>query len=198
MSTICVFCGASPGIRPSYQAAARALGTRIALAGHRLVYGGAAIGLMGELADAALAGGGEVIGVVPAHIDRLGITHTRLHRLHRVGTMHERKALMAELAEVVVTLPGGVGTLDEISEMLCWSQLGIQRKALWLVDIEKYYQPLLAFLGHAVREGFLSSDHAGHVRVVGDIEAIELPPAAAPPRRPAPPQPVRADTAQPP
>jgi uncharacterized protein (TIGR00730 family) len=174
MSTVCVFCGSSAGVRPSYRAAARALGARIAGNGHRLVYGGAGIGLMGEVADAALRAGGEVIGVVPTMIDLPEITHARLSTLHRVGTMHQRKALMAELSDLVVTLPGGVGTLDEIAEMLCWSQLGIHRKPLWLLDVDAYYRPLLGFLAHAVSEGFLERAHLARLLVAGKVDELPL------------------------
>ncbi len=174
MGTVCVFCGSSPGVRPSYRAAARALGERIASRGHRLVYGGAGIGLMGEVADAALRAGGEVIGVVPTAIDLPEITHARLSALHRVGTMHQRKALMAELSDLVVTLPGGVGTLDEISEMLCWSQLGIHRKPLWLLDVDGYFRPLLGFFAHAVAEGFLAPGHLARLLVAEGVDEIPL------------------------
>jgi uncharacterized protein (TIGR00730 family) len=174
MSTVCVFCGSSAGVRPAYRQAARDLGTRIAGGGHRLVYGGAGIGLMGEVADAALRAGGEVIGVVPTAIDLPEITHARLSTLHRVGTMHQRKALMAELSDLVVTLPGGVGTLEEISEMLCWSQLGIHRKPLWLLDVEGYYRPLLAFLAHAVAEGFLDRAHRDRLQIAAGVDELPL------------------------
>ncbi len=174
MSTVCVFCGSSSGARASYRAAAHALGARIAARGHRLVYGGASIGLMGAVADAALRAGGEVVGVVPTAIDLPEITHARLSTLHRVGTMHQRKALMAELSDLVVTLPGGVGTLDEISEMLCWSQLGIHRKPLWLLDVEGYFQPLLGYLAHAVREGFLDPAHHARLQVATGVDELPL------------------------
>jgi len=174
VSTICVFCGSGPGLRPVYAQSARALGERIAREGHRLVYGGAGIGLMGAVADGALDAGGEVIGVVPALIDAPGITHARLSCLHRVASMHQRKALMADLSDIVVTLPGGVGTLEELAEMLCWSQLGVHDKPMWLVDIGRYYQPLLDFLDHAVGEGFLTRPHRDRLRVAASIADIDL------------------------
>jgi uncharacterized protein (TIGR00730 family) len=112
--------------------------------------------------------------VVPTAIDLPEITHARLSTLHRVGTMHQRKALMAELSDMVVTLPGGVGTLDEISEMLCWSQLGIHRKPLWLLDVDAYFRPLLGFLAHAVAEGFVGPGHLALLRVAGSVDELPL------------------------
>jgi len=170
--SVCVFCGSSPGARPAYLAAARALGEALARRGLTLVYGGASVGLMGSLADAALAARGEVIGIIPGALEAREIAHPGLSRLEVVGSMHERKARMAELADAFVALPGGMGTLDELAEILTWAQLGLHRKACGLVDVDGYWKPLVSFLDHAVREGFLRSEHRGLLRVAGEPEAV--------------------------
>ena len=159
MQRVCVFCGSSPGVQPGYLAAARALGDQLARRGLGLVYGGASIGLMGAVADAALAGGGEVIGVIPAALEAKEIAHEGLTRLEVVGSMHERKARMAELADAFIALPGGMGTLEELSEMLTWAQLGLHRKPCGLLDVAGYWQPLVVFFDHAVQEQFLRPHH---------------------------------------
>lgn len=156
---VCVFCGSREGDRPLYRDAAAELGTLIARAGHGVVYGGGNIGLMGIIADAALAAGGEVIGVIPRHLLDREVAHGDLSTLHVVGSMHERKALMAELADVFVAAPGGFGTLDELCEILTWAQLGLHRKPCGLLNTAGYFDPLLAMFDHAVREGFLSAAH---------------------------------------
>ncbi len=124
-----------------------------------LVYGGASVGLMGTLADATLAAGGTVLGVIPTRLVEHEIAHAGLTKLHVVETMHERKALMAELADAVIALPGGTGTLDELFELFTWKQLGLHRMPLGLLDVNGYWQPLLAFLEHAVNERFLRAEH---------------------------------------
>jgi len=159
MQRVCVFCGSSPGVQPGYLAAARALGDQLARRGLGLVYGGASIGLMGAVADAALAGGGEVIGVIPAALQAKEIAHEGLTRLEVVGSMHERKARMSELADAFIALPGGMGTLEELSEMLTWAQLGLHRKPCGLLDVAGYWQPLVVFFDHAVQEQFLRPHH---------------------------------------
>lgn len=156
---VCVFCGSSGGARPEYQAAAREFGTLLAERGVGLVYGGASVGLMGAVADAALAAGGNVIGVIPRALWEREVAHGGLDALHVVETMHERKALMAELADGFVALPGGIGTLEELFEVWTWAQLGIHRKPVALFDIVGYYRPLAAFLDAAVTERFLSAPH---------------------------------------
>ncbi len=156
---ICVFCGSSPGERPCYGAAARTLGELLAKRGLGLVYGGASIGLMGAVADAALAGGGEVIGVIPAALEAKEIAHPGLTRLEVVSSMHDRKARMSELADAFVALPGGMGTLEELSEILTWGQLGLHQKACGLLDVAGYWRPLVAFFDHAVQERFLRPQH---------------------------------------
>ena len=159
LGTVCVFSGSSPGARPAYAAAAAALGTEIAGRGMRVVYGGASIGLMGAVADAALAAGGEVVGVIPQHLVDREVAHTGLTDLRVTGSMHERKALMADLSDGFVALPGGLGTLEELAEILTWSQLGLQSKPCGLLDVEDFYAPLLAFLDHTVTERFVSEQH---------------------------------------
>jgi uncharacterized protein (TIGR00730 family) len=159
MNRILVFCGSSPGRRPDYVEAARELGGLLAERRMVTVYGGGRVGLMGAVADGALAAGGAVIGVIPRRLVELEIAHAGLSKLHIVETMHERKALMAELADAVIALPGGIGTLDELFELFTWSQLGLHRKPLGLLDVAGYWEPLTALLEHAVNERFLRSEH---------------------------------------
>ena len=152
---IAVFCASTPGTHPDYLAAARALGTELGTRGLTLVYGGASVGLMGALADAALAAGAPVIGVLPSVLKGREIAHPGLTELHYVDTMHERKALMADRADAFLALPGGYGTLDEFLEILTWAQLGIHTKPCALLNTRNFYNPLLSFLDHATTEGFL-------------------------------------------
>lgn len=152
---VCVFCGSSFGGRPEYSAAARALGRQLAERGMGLVYGGASVGLMGVVADAALAAGGEVIGVIPRSMVEREIAHAGLSELRVVTSMHERKATMAELADAFVALPGGIGTLEELFEVWTWAQLGLHRKPVALLDVAGFYEPLAAFLDRAVNERFV-------------------------------------------
>jgi uncharacterized protein (TIGR00730 family) len=157
--SICVFSGSNRGARPSYAEAAGDLGRAIASRGWRVVYGGASVGLMGLVADAALAAGGEVVGVIPQHLVDREVAHPDLTELRVTSTMHERKAAMAELADGFVALPGGLGTLEELAEILTWSQLGLQHKPCGLLDVEDFYAPLLAFFDHTVTERFVSAEH---------------------------------------
>ncbi len=154
-----MFCGSSPGARPEYAAAADELGRLLATRGLGLVYGGARVGLMGAVADGALAAGGEVIGVIPRRLVEHELAHTGLTDLREVSTMHERKALMAELSDAVIALPGGTGTLDELFELFTWSQLGLHRMPIGLLDVAGYWQPLLALLDHMVDERLLRAEH---------------------------------------
>src|SRR5664279_1245806 len=154
-SRICVFCGSSDGVDPAYLQEAVNLGRALPANGMGLVYGGASIGLMGALADAALEGGAEVIGVIPKALEAREIAHNNLSELHVVGSMHERKARMASLADAFIALPGGYGTLDEFLEILTWAQLGIHQKPCVLINTAGYYDGLLSFLDHAVKEDFL-------------------------------------------
>ena len=159
MQRICVFCGSSSGSRPLYAEMARAVGQELAARGLGLVYGGSSVGLMGALADAALAAGGEVIGVLPRGLFLREVAHRGLTDLREVGSMHERKALMSELADGFLALPGGFGTCDELFEMLTWAQLGLHHKPVGLLDVEGFFTSLLAFVRHAAQEGFLPLAH---------------------------------------
>src|SRR5215472_8588938 len=163
---ICVFCGSSVGARPAYAAAAKELGELMARRGIGLVFGGGCIGLMGTIADAVLAGGGEAIGVIPAGLMQREIGHRGVTKLHVVETMHQRKALMADLSDAFIALPGGYGTLEEFAEILTWSQLGIQVKPCALLNIEGYWDGLLSFLDHAVGEDFVRPENRDMI-VVG-------------------------------
>ncbi len=159
MKSVLVFCGSSPGGRPEYAAAAAELGRLLASRELEVVYGGASVGLMGALADAALAARGRVIGVIPTRLVEHEIAHAHLTKLHVVESMHERKALMSELSDAVIALPGGSGTLDELFELFTWKQLGLHRKPIGLLDVAGYWQPLLGFLEHAVNERFLRAEY---------------------------------------
>lgn len=156
---ICVFCGAMDGFDPAYLRTASEVGKSLAERGIGVVYGGGRVGCMGAVADAALAAGGEVIGVIPQRLATQEIAHEGLTQLHVVHSMHERKALMADLSDAFIALPGGYGTWDEFCEILTWSQLGIQRKAHALLNVNGYYDPLLAMADRAVAEGFLRDVH---------------------------------------
>ena len=159
MRRLCVFCGSSPGARPEYREAAAGLGRLLGEHGVGLVFGGGRVGLMGVLADAALAAGAEVIGVIPRALWDLEVGHAGLADLRIVDSMHERKAMMAELADGFVALPGGIGTLEELFEVWTWSQLGLHAKPCGLLDVAGYYAPLARFLEHAVAERFLRPEH---------------------------------------
>ena len=165
MKRICVFCGSRPGASGAYGEGARRLGRVLVEAGVTLVYGGGRIGLMGVLADAVLGSGGEAIGVIPKALVRREVAHTGLSNLCVVGSMHERKALMSALSEGFVALPGGLGTMEELFEVLSWAQLGVHAKPCGLLNVEGYYDPLLAFLDHAVVQGFLSEEHRSLILV---------------------------------
>jgi uncharacterized protein (TIGR00730 family) len=169
---VCVYCGSSFGSDPAYLEATQALAGALAARGIQVVYGGAAVGLMGALADAALAAGGEVIGVMPRHLVEREIAHQGLTRLHVVATMHERKALMAELSDAFVALPGGIGTLEELIEVYTWAQLGLHSKPLAILNTNGYYEPLAAFLDHAVEQGFLAAERRAALTVAPDPQAL--------------------------
>lgn len=165
---ICVFCGSSTGKGDAYLDAAAGLGRLLADRGVGIVYGGAQVGTMGALADAALSAGGEVIGVIPEHLTTKEIGHRGLTELYVVRDMHERKAKMAELADGFLALPGGAGTLEELFEVWTWAQLGLHAKPIGLVDVGGYFQPLLAFVEHMRDEGFLRPDYARMIAVDAD------------------------------
>ncbi len=160
MRKICIFSGSSPGNRPEYKTAAQALGREMAERGLGLVYGAASVGLMGVIADSVLAGGGEVIGVIPRGLFRREVGHEGLTQLHEVNSMHERKALMADLADGFIALPGGYGTFDELFEIITWAQLGLHTKPVGLLDVAEYFTPLLALITHAATEGFIPAKQA--------------------------------------
>ncbi len=168
MDRVCVFCGASGGRRSAYLEAARAFGAEIARRRLGLVYGGGRVGLMGALADGALAAGGEVLGVIPQELVDRELAHSGVGELHVVGSLHERKALMSELAGAFVALPGGFGTLDELMEQLTWSQLGLHAKPVGLLDVADYWRPLIALARHMVEEGFVREADLGAIAVSDD------------------------------
>ena len=159
MRSLCVFCGSNTGAGDAYADAARNLARAIAARGLRLVYGGGRIGLMGVLGEAALAAGGHVIGVTPQRLLEREVVHRGLSELRVVNSMHERKALMADLSDAFIALPGGLGTLDEMFEMLTWAQLGIHRKPCGLLNVNGYFGKLAAFLDHAVEQRFVKAEH---------------------------------------
>src|SRR4051812_1259694 len=159
MKSICVFCGSSSGADPSFLRIAKALGHAIATSDRILVYGGAKVGLMGALADAALAAGGKVIGVLPRALVDKEVAHEDLTALHVVVSMHERKAMMADLADAFVALPGGLGTLEELFEVWTWGQLGLHEKPLGLLDAGDFFAPLLRFLDGLVAQRFVRQEH---------------------------------------
>jgi uncharacterized protein (TIGR00730 family) len=172
MKRLCVFAGSSVGRRDSYAHAARGLATLAVARGYGIVYGGGRVGLMGVLADAALAAGGEVIGVLPRALATKELAHRGLTRLEIVESMHERKALMAELASAFVALPGGVGTLEELFEVITWGQLGLHRKPHGMLDVDGYWDDLGRQLDRAVDEGFLRTEHRRMLMVETDAARL--------------------------
>jgi uncharacterized protein (TIGR00730 family) len=169
---LCVFCGSSMGYRPEYRSAAVTLGEIFVERGIELVYGGGNIGLMGVVADTVLAHGGHVIGVIPESLMALEVGHHGLTELRIVGSMHERKALMSDLSDGFIALPGGFGTLEEFCEVVTWSQLGIQSKPCALLNVENYFAPLLELFDQSVREGFLREENRR--LVLDDTDALRL------------------------
>ncbi|MBA3264453.1 MAG: TIGR00730 family Rossman fold protein [Thermoleophilaceae bacterium] len=165
MERLCVFCGSSPGADPAYAEATAELGRLLVDDGIGVVYGGGAVGLMGVLADSVLGAGGEAIGVIPQALVDREIGHRGLSELRVVGSMHERKALMAELSDAFIALPGGLGTLEELFEVYTWAQLGLHRKPCGLLDVESYYAGIVDFLEHAVRERFVREEHRAMLMV---------------------------------
>jgi len=172
MKRVCVFCGSSPGANPQYAAMTTQLGGILARRGLTLVYGGGNVGLMGTLADAVMKDGGHVIGVIPQALVDREVAHAGLPDLRIVASMHERKALMADLADAFVALPGGIGTLEEFCEILTWAQLGLHQKPCGLINVAGYFDHLMAFLDHSVSERFLRAEHRGMVLVEADPEKL--------------------------
>ncbi|MBO9541998.1 TIGR00730 family Rossman fold protein [bacterium] len=182
MNRICVFCGSKPGNRPAYVESARALGRALVARGCGLVYGGASVGVMTEVADTVLEAGGEVIGVIPETLLQREVGHRGLTELHVVQTMHERKALMASRSDAFIGLPGGYGTFEELFEVITWGQLGIHRKPVGLLNVAGYYDAFMALVDHAVAEGFIPPSHRGLILVdttpeglLDQLEAYQVP-----------------------
>lgn len=172
MKSICVFCGSSFGTRASYAETAVETGRLIAEQGFRLVYGGAKVGLMGTVADAALKAGGKVVGVLPRALEEKELAHEGLDELHLVGSMHERKALMAERSDAFIALPGGAGTLEEIFEVWTWGQLGYHQKPCGFLNVDGYYDQLIAFLDHQTQEAFTKKAMRDMVQIADTPRAL--------------------------
>ena len=169
---LCIYCGSSPGSGEAYAAAARATGRALAQRGIALVYGGGNVGMMGRIADAVLDAGGEVIGVIPHHLADKELAHERATQMIRVNSMHERKQTMADLSDGFITLPGGIGTLEEMFETMTWLQLGLHRKPIGLLNVDGFFDSMLAFLDHMVAERFLKPEHRDLLMVDDDIERL--------------------------
>ena len=172
MQTVCVFCGSRPGESDRFLEMARSVGTLIAHRNLAIVYGGGRVGLMGALADAAIAANGRVIGVIPQMLFDREVAHSGLSELHVVRTMAERKEVMGRLSDAFLTLPGGTGTMDELFEAWTWTQLGLQHKPSALLNFEGYYDPLVEFLDRAVERGFLDPRNRAHLWVDEDAERL--------------------------
>jgi uncharacterized protein (TIGR00730 family) len=172
MRRLCVFCGSSSGSRAEYRQTARRLGGLLAARGIGLVFGGGHIGLMGVLADAVLQTGGEAIGVIPQALVDRELAHGGLTTLHVVETMHQRKALMADLSDAFAALPGGYGTADEFFEMLTWGQLGLHAKPMGLLNVAGFFDPLVRWVDHCVREGFVRPEHRALLQLSADPEEL--------------------------
>ena len=172
MTSLCVYCGSRAGRDPAFAAAARAVGTAIGRRGWRLVYGGGSTGLMGALADAALAAGARAVGIIPDALMGRELGHRGLTELVVVGTMHERKRLMAEHSDAFVALPGGIGTFEELFEVWTWLQLGYHAKPVGLLNVGGYYDPLLAFLDASVAQGFVPPAQRDLLQVAGSVDAL--------------------------
>lgn len=168
MKSICVYCGSSFGKNPQYKEAAKLLGKTLSQRNLALVYGGASVGLMGETADSVLENGGQAIGVIPQAIEKKEISHKGLTELHVVGSMHERKAKMAELSDGFIALPGGLGTFEELFEILTWAQLGFHAKPCGVLNINGYFDKLIEFVDHAVNEAFIKEIHRDLLIVESD------------------------------
>lgn len=172
MKRVCIFCGSSPGNRPVYVEAARRVGRLLAERGLELVYGGAHVGLMGAVADAALTAGGHVIGVIPQSLVNREIAHTKISDLRIVASMHDRKAMMESLSDAFLALPGGMGTLEEVCEIYTWGQLGLHAKPCGLLNVDGYYDPLLQLLDNAVQNAFMRQEHREAVLSDDDPAAL--------------------------
>lgn len=182
MQRICVFCGSSAGTNPAYAEAARVMGRELVSRGMGLVYGGGHVGLMGVVADAVLEAGGEAIGVIPHALAAREIAHQRLTTLHVVASMHERKAMMAELSDAFIAMPGGFGTYEELFEAITWTQLGLHKKPCGLLNVAGFYDPVIRFIDHAVAEQFIRPQHRAALlveqdpaRLIDALQSVTLP-----------------------
>ncbi|MCD9188106.1 MAG: TIGR00730 family Rossman fold protein [Pyrinomonadaceae bacterium] len=169
MKRICVFCGSNPGIDPIYPETAEKVGKFLVSENIELVYGGGRVGLMGKIADTVMQNGGKVIGVIPHDLSEKEVAHQNLTELHIVDSMHERKAMMAELADGFIALPGGVGTFEEFCEIVTWAQLGIHTKPCALMNVGGFYDPFIAMLDHSMNQGFIRPEHRALVLVESEI-----------------------------
>jgi uncharacterized protein (TIGR00730 family) len=172
LKRICVFCGTNAGSRPGYGVAARELGRVMAEQGIELVYGGASVGIMGELADSVQEHGGHVTGIIPQQLMEKEAAHTGIRNLIVVASMHQRKSQMADMSDGFIALPGGIGTLEGFFEILTWGQLGIHTKPAGILNVERYFDGLTGFLDHAVQEGFLTEEHRQAIIVEGEVERL--------------------------
>ena len=172
MKKVCIFCGSYQGAQPIYMTAAHDMGRGLAQRGLGLVYGGGRVGLMGAVADGVLAGSGKVTGVIPQSLVDRELAHVGLSELHVVTSMHERKAMMAELADAFIAMPGGFGTLDELFEIITWAQLGFHHKPIALLNIGGYFDPLLTFIEHMATEGFIKPEHRNAVLVRNEVDDL--------------------------
>jgi uncharacterized protein (TIGR00730 family) len=183
---ICVFCGSATGESPAYADAAREVGEALARRGIGLVYGGGRVGLMGVLADAVLDAGGRAVGIIPEVLATREIAHNGLSKLHVVSGMHERKALMSTMSSAFLTLPGGIGTFEEFFEILTWGALGIHQKPIGILNVDGYFDPLLALLDHGITEQFIRHESLSPLRVADNVDALiaellaYIPPKAGP------------------
>ena len=171
-SSVCVYCGSSANVAEPYRHAAEAVGRLLGERRIRVIYGGGRVGLMGIVADAALAAGGEVVGIIPRHIQDMEVAHRTLTELHVVDTMHQRKRMMADLAQAFIVLPGGLGTLDETFEVLTWKQLALHDRPIVVLNTNGYWEPLFALIRHAAAEGFVRPRHAHLFQAVATVEDI--------------------------
>jgi uncharacterized protein (TIGR00730 family) len=172
IKSLCVFCGSSQGDRSVFAEAARHVGETLGRRGIALVYGGAGVGLMGVVADAALKAGGKVVGVIPESLFGKEIAHRELTKLHRVHSMHERKTLMYDLSDGFIALPGGMGTLEEIFEVITWAQLGLHQKPCGFLNVDGYFDALLGFIDQMVARGFMKEKHRGLVQAASTIDGL--------------------------
>ncbi|BFH60025.1 TIGR00730 family Rossman fold protein [Paenibacillus azoreducens] len=169
---ICVYSGSNPGNHAEYEEAAVRLGEVLAARGIDLVYGGASVGLMGRVANQVMSRGGKAIGVMPTGLFRGEVAHTRLSEFHEVASMHERKKMMADLSDAFISMPGGLGTYDELFEAACWSQIGVHNKPIGLLNVRGFYNPLMAMLEHTVKEGFMREENLELLIVESDPEIL--------------------------